>query len=180
MYFDKYDKLGAYHWQEFKDRNTHYSKHARHVKEWVRAGRTLDIGAGDGLITSMIRDCTGIDDNKKAVSLAQERKARVMEGSAYKLPFLSESYDNILLLDVIEHLETPDKCLNECFRVLKGFGMLYITTPPKKKSGKLQDPLHYKEYTVKELIEYVESFGFKLNGKTDEMNYRIYAKFLKP
>jgi len=48
---------------------------------------------------------------------------------AHYIPLRSESVDNVLLLDVLEHLVDPDKCLKEIFRVLKPGGTLTIQVP---------------------------------------------------
>lgn len=73
MGFDKYKERGggAYHWIEYEQK-TVYGMHARKVKKWVNNGKTLDVGAGDGLITSLL-NCEGIDNNKIAVKLAKNK-----------------------------------------------------------------------------------------------------------
>lgn len=177
MEFKKYKQLGAYHWDEYK-RKTIYGNHADKIKNWVNEnGKTLDIGAGDGLITSLIPNTIGIDNNEIAVYLAKQKNVDVRLGSAYDLNFSNNEFNNVLMCDVIEHLEFPDESINEIKRVLKNNGYLYITTPPANENGKLHDKYHYKEYTPKELQNYIESFGFKLINKPEIKFVRIYEKF---
>lgn len=178
MEFDKYEKYGAYHWDEYQ-KKTQYGMHARKVKNWIKEeGKKLDIGSGDGLITSLI-NAEGIDTNKVAIKLANERGVNVIYGSAYAIPKESDSIDIIYFGDVIEHLEFPDKSLKEIKRVLKHNGLLYVVTPPKSSDGKLWDKYHYVEYSPNELKTYVESFDFELIDDIEVVNeyVRMYAKF---
>jgi 2-polyprenyl-3-methyl-5-hydroxy-6-metoxy-1,4-benzoquinol methylase len=52
-----------------------------------------------------------------------------------QIPLEKESVDVVTLLAVIEHLEQPQKILNETFRILKNDGVLILTAPtPLSKS----------------------------------------------
>lgn len=180
MEFDKYKKRGAYHWKEHK-KQTIYGKHADKVKGWVRKGKTLDVGAGDGLITYLI-GAEGVDDNELAVRLARERNVDVKIDSAYDLKYLDSMFDNVLMADVIEHLEFPEKALQQVRRVLKENGYLYIVTPPAKKKGKgLHDKYHYREYTPDELTLLMEKNGFELVCDIEIITsyVRMYGVFRK-
>jgi 2-polyprenyl-3-methyl-5-hydroxy-6-metoxy-1,4-benzoquinol methylase len=46
-----------------------------------------------------------------------------------KLSFADQSFDGVLLVDVIEHCEDPEKILNEAHRVLKPNGNLIVAFP---------------------------------------------------
>jgi|SRR5690606_25446382 len=181
MEFNKYKELGAYHWKEW-EQNTIYGQHAEKVASWINEPTVLDVGAGDGLITHLLNkkglNCIGIDDNELAVSLAREKNSSVLSGNAYMLPFIDNTFDVVLMADVIEHFENPDTAIKEVKRVLKKGGYFYITTPPRKATG-LHDKYHYREYTDKELQEYVESLGFKLMEPIENKYVRLYAKFQK-
>lgn len=178
MEFNKYKERGAYHWKEY-EQQTEYGKHANIVKEWLK-GETniLDIGAGDGLITHLIK-AVGIDDNEVAVKLAVEKGVKVNLGTAYSIPFWGKKFNAVYLGDVIEHLEHPDCALREISRVLINGGHLYVVTPPALPSGKLQDKYHYREYTPEELQGYIISQGFVLVDPIKTVGHRMYAKFRK-
>lgn len=175
MEFSKYKKLGAYHWKMYEDKNTKYSRHADRVKEWVKEKNVLDIGAGDGKITSLL-GARGVDSEPEAVRLAQEKGAGVVLGDAYCLPYKDEEFEAVFMGDVLEHFEFPRKALKEARRVLKLY--LYLATPEK---GTNNDKFHYQEWTPEELKELVESEGFVLEGEIFEVpkDKRIYGKFKK-
>jgi SAM-dependent methyltransferase len=178
----KYEEYGAYHWRAFEDKGpTQYRAYVLGLKKWLKFKETdvvLDVGAGDGLITSRLRGIVvGIDPDKVAVQHAREHDVDVRLGSAYDLPFEEETFDVIFMGDVIEHLENPEEAIREIHRVLKMGGKLYITTPPK--GDEMHDPYHYQEYTVKELIDFVTFGGFELDKKPFTRCVRIHACFVK-
>ena len=48
---------------------------------------------------------------------------------AHFLPFASSSFDCIMAIEVFEHLEYPEKFVNEMHRVLKNSGSTFISVP---------------------------------------------------
>jgi len=90
-----------------------------------------------------------------------------------KIPLGNESVDCVILLDVVEHLDVPEKILTESYRILRKDGILLLTTPsPKSKSlleflsfrlrivspAEIQDHKHY--FSNKELQELMENIGY--------------------
>ena len=180
MEFNKYKESGDYHHRLYEEGKDPYALHADRVAKWIDEGRTLDVGAGDGLITSLIPGAVGIDDNECAVKLAKEHGVDVRLLSVYDLSKrVFRRFNNILLADVIEHLEFPEKAIRACRNVMEDDGCLYVTTPPAIGNGKLHDSYHYREYTAEELKHFIEQFGFRLTGDIETANVRIYAKFRK-
>lgn len=186
--FDKYKKRGAYHWKDF-NRNSAYRNNALFIRDWIPGGYTLDIGAGDGVITSLLGNAIGIDNNELAVSMARKRDVNVITGNAYHLPFPGEIFDNVLMGDVLEHLEHDQSAIMEVCRVLKPLGKFFIVTPPKIAP---KNKYHYREYSPGELVELMHHFKFQKKGSTavetfvlhgnisvrKELN-RMYAVFQK-
>lgn len=168
--FNKYDN-GGYHWREFV-RGTKYKRHADRIKKWVTEKNVLDIGAGDGLITYLIR-ATGIEYEQKAVDIAQSIGVKVIKGDAYCLPYKDNSFDAILMADVLEHFDAPTLALKEAHRVAP---VLYITTPER---GMVHDPYHVFEWTRDELPIFMMENNWQLEGELlvvpEEKN--MYGKF---
>jgi SAM-dependent methyltransferase len=155
MQFDKYDKKGAYHWAQY-EAGTPYTVHVDRVREWIRPGSVLDVGAGDGVLTYFL-DGWGIDNCEKAVELAREKGSNVSLGSAYEL---EGEWDNVLLSDVLEHLQYPDRALKQIKNVLKEDGLLYIVVPRPRYPGAPPRKYHYQEWTAPDLISFMRSQGW--------------------
>ena len=177
MKFTKYHKLGAYHWSLY-EKNVHYRRHVARLKEWIKETNVLEVGAGDGKITSIL-DIKGIDNEPEAVRLAQEKGADVVFGDAYHLSAKDEEFGSILMANVLEHFEFPLEALKEARRVLKDY--IYIVTPPKNLVPGKMDKFHYQEWTPEELKNLVESEGFSLEGEVLVVPKEkcMYGKFRK-
>lgn len=89
--------------------------------------RVLDIGCGDGFVTTPLFrhgiDVTGIDVDETALASVE---AKTIVGSAEALPFADHSFDVVLSFGVLCILDHPDKALAEIARVLKPGGTAII------------------------------------------------------
>lgn len=111
---------------------THPNYATRTIAAAVGTGATLDLGCGDGMLLTLLskRGIAGIglDLSEKAVSLARGRglDCRVADLTE-PLPFTDKSFENVIILDVLEHLHRPDFLLAEAARVSSHY--VYISTP---------------------------------------------------
>lgn len=174
--FTKYEKFGAYHWKQY-EQGGKYKAHADRIKEWVKEENVLDIGAGDGLITSLM-GAKGIEYEVEGVRLAQEKGVDVIQGDAYRLPFEDDSFEAVTMIDVLEHLELPAAALIEARRVAP---VLYVNTPPKKDDGTLTDRFHVQEWSPAGLCAVVEAEGYQLDGPVIvyPKEKMMYARFTR-
>ena len=93
-------------------------------------GVVLDIGCADGKPRPYLADdvdYVGLDYYDTATKWYGTRPS--VFGDAQRLPIASSSVDHVLLLDVLEHLPDPDRCLGEIARVLKPGGAMTIQVP---------------------------------------------------
>jgi SAM-dependent methyltransferase len=172
--FDKYQRLGAYHWREYA-RPTVYRSYVDGLRGWVKGDRILDVGAGDGLISHVLR-AAGVELDETAVRLANEHGVPVVYGDAGALPFETQTFDAVFMGDVIEHLPDPLPALREVHRILQEVGVFYVTTPPAAVPVR---PYHYVEYTSESLRALVEPIGFVLVEPMFTRFDRIHAAFRK-
>ncbi len=128
---------------EYQEYYVHYPlKHSRfsshyYFRQLVNQGYdVLDVGCGQGFFAATIAEgnrIVGID------SLPQVENAGVFEhfysanlenGLQEVLPALGgRQFDKVLLQDVLEHLSTPDRLLQDCHGVLKPNGLLLVSVP---------------------------------------------------
>ncbi len=122
-------------------------------------GRVLDIGSGIGEFLSLYPDSVGIDIDEASVTFCRERGLECSHGDIYHLPFEEDSFDGILLNNVLEHLERPDDAFFEIKRVLRHKGKLLIEVPGKK--GFLYDKTHLLSWEKENTSALVERWGFR-------------------
>lgn len=171
--FDKYKKKGAYHWEDANRSIFKFNAVQEARFEWVlrvlgdvKDKKILDIGCGDGALTYRIAekgaDIIGVDNSKEGIQLAEEIfekkkiSAQFLLADAYNIPVDNNSMNCVVLSDIIEHIQEPERLLKEAKRVLKQNGKIVISTPYKFGEN-LWDKYHVKEYYPNELKSLLES-----------------------
>lgn len=176
--FEKYKKRGAYHWQNYFGRVTKIDSFLRGRYDQVirllrKAGihehsTVLEVGCGDGALSGLIYKTfrcklTGIEPSDIGIRFCQEMFAQhkyagtFAISSGYTFDFPDNHYDFVVLADVIEHLQYPDKMLGEIKRVLKPAGKVIITTPIRTTEYP-EDTMHVHEFFPEELIALCRNF----------------------
>jgi SAM-dependent methyltransferase len=93
----------------------------------------LDIGCGSGWSTHALAcagyDASGIDLNAHGFEASPLRNMRLQEGSALKIPFPDETFDVVVSFQVIEHLPSPERALEEMARVCRAGGVICVVGP---------------------------------------------------
>jgi len=93
-------------------------------------GAVLDVGCASGKPRAYLppeASYIGLDYYSTAVQWYDTRPD--IYGDAQALPLKDDSVDHALLLDVLEHLPDPERCLNELHRVIRPGGTLTIQVP---------------------------------------------------
>jgi SAM-dependent methyltransferase len=90
------------------------------------SGATLDVGGGAQFEYHGLIDIKG---TTHSVNLARSVAPTVIANLNASLPFASASYDNVISLNTLEHIEDDRLALAEMIRVLKPGGHVHITVP---------------------------------------------------
>lgn len=109
----------------------------------LEPGQTvLDCGCGMGfyllVLSELFPACrlSGVDYEQKALSHAQNylagRGIALLRGDIQHLSFAAESFDRVLMSEVLEHLKDDEAALREVWRVLKPGGILALTVPHRR------------------------------------------------
>jgi ArsR family transcriptional regulator len=103
----------------------------------VRLGDVLDAGSGDGTIAQLLapraRSITCVDKSERVLAAARARLAdvpgvRFARGDLQALPAAAASFDQVLLFNVLTHVDRPAEVLVEAARVLRPGGDLVAVT----------------------------------------------------
>jgi ubiquinone biosynthesis O-methyltransferase len=165
--FNKYESRGEdYHWAQASTNPLRMSAFVRGRYEKCvqllesRLGRltnksVLDFGCGDGAFSNELTragaSVSGIDSSEAAIASARKRhgilgtKAEFFCESCYETHFPDCSFDGLVSTDVIEHVQHPERFLQEIMRVLKPGGVAVISTPIRLTEQPL-DILHVAEW----------------------------------
>src|SRR6202163_3808139 len=108
------------------------------LEELVRSyvtpqSQVLDLGCGRGGVVELfwrdVRLAAGLDPDVPSLAEHRARGMPVIRGKGEHLPFVSESFDLIVWLWVLEHLEWPEVVFREVRRVLRPGGHFVFLTP---------------------------------------------------
>ncbi len=146
---------------------------------WARgSGRVLDVGCGSSVIVQSLNNVVGMDISLPKLRFLRRCAIRMVQGTAFELPFRDESFDCVIGSQLIEHLPRDEKPFTEMRRVLKSGGTLIIATqdggslPGWRITERLYDLLttsayrdsRVTQYTRGQLEEILARYGFSIEG----------------
>jgi len=98
----------------------------------------LDVGCGEGIIFAKLKQrfkdkkCTGVDIDKDHIEKANLNApfASYQKGSIYDLRFPKNSFDLVMCLEVLEHLENPEKAVQNLKEVSSKYVLISVPREP--------------------------------------------------
>lgn len=145
-------------------------RYATRARDW----RALDAGCGTGLTLAWLARYTdvtpvGFDVSRDGLEFCARRAhTPLVETSTLTIPFVSEYFDLVVSLDVLQHLPRPNgdtSALQEIARVLKPGGLFLLRTnsacgyPQTKRED-------YQRYTLAEISALVQNAGLQIEIAT--------------
>jgi 2-polyprenyl-3-methyl-5-hydroxy-6-metoxy-1,4-benzoquinol methylase len=122
---------------------------------------SLDFGSGSGVNIDMLQKYGNVDIHEKNKVARLNIKKNYNIKKIYKsLNFKKGYYDLILIADVLEHVEKPEKLLIILKKSLKKNGHILITVPAYQFlfSNKDITLKHYRRYELKTLKKIISNF----------------------
>jgi SAM-dependent methyltransferase len=133
----------------------------------VSGRRVLNVGAGQGTLTNRLTqlgyEVVSTELGSVALTALRHRVVgEVVDADATALPFPDQSFDAVVLGEVLEHVEEDGRALGEAARVLKRGGVVIVSVPrnPNWFSESDRWAGHVRRYTRRNLAERVEGAGF--------------------
>ena len=109
------------------------------ISKSLRKGKLLDIGTGCGWLARLAQEkgfkVIGIDAADKVIAENKwfdkltGNSVVIKKASTYSLPFKDKYFDSVAIVEVLEHLSSPAKALNEVRRVMKDNGKFVLLIP---------------------------------------------------
>src|SRR5260370_1301499 len=142
----------------------------------LRGKRVLDLGCGNGSYTAELARrasfVCGVDLQMQHLQAFRQPIHRV-QAAGESLPFASESFDVVTMIEVLEHTRCDEEVLKECFRVLKpgGFAVLFV---PNKLYPFESHPCHIGHFSIGPNIPLISWFPHALRKRL--CHARIYTR----
>lgn len=116
--------------------NNYFLSRLASLVDSVNSSKILDVGCGEGIVANFLTNkpslkpnqIVGIDiePNRLRIARGINPKVQFFQGSIYNLPFQNNSFDLVLALEVLEHLEFPEKAIGELNRISKNWVIISV------------------------------------------------------
>jgi len=110
----------------------------------ISPNKILDIGCGEGKVLEQLRashpaPSIGIDLDPARIFLAKSQSGHIpfAVGNAQELPYDDNSFDFVMILEVLEHVGEPDLVLREAYRVTSKYLLASVPNEPWWRIGNL-------------------------------------------
>ncbi len=169
-FHDIYPPGIEYHyWNHARNQIVHATVTAVIGRQPDKLARVLDIGCGTGIVTGYLRDA-GIDcwgcDLGTAPPFNLQTAPFLMPGQdAQDLPeTFRRTVGVVLLLDVLEHLESPAALLSALMRAFPALHTIVVTVPARRDLWSNYDVRnrHYRRYEPDTLSELASAGAWRL------------------
>lgn len=106
-------------------RSVQFEKYSRTLKDIDLSGKILDLGSGTGLLSIFLKKkLISIDISQKMLIKSNSKN---VQGDMVKLPFKDNSFDTVLSFSALMNSNSPQKTINEVYRILKPKGVFIVT-----------------------------------------------------
>lgn len=157
------------------------------------AARVLDAGCGSTQILNGAPQTIGLDILRRKLRYMRRPGRRLVNASAFALPFRDAAFDVVISSEVIEHIEARPDVFTELVRCAVPGGILIIGTPDYggwqwpvfewlygtlKPSGYAEE--HITHYTFDSLTKQLEALGLIIEDHQYILGGELIIKARKP
>ena len=156
--------------------SSHFWYRARKLQltKWFSGQRrhlqVLDLGSATGgntlHISSLGHEVTSVEYSQIGVLIQQNKGIPVVQADARDLPFADSTFDVLVCLDVLEHIDEDGLVALEIRRVLKPGGKFLVSVPEDPKLWSAHDVAvnHFRRYSKSALIEVIGASGLRVEN----------------
>jgi SAM-dependent methyltransferase len=132
------------------------------VRHFPPETRLLDVGCGGAWLGEHFERYTGVDVSAEAVEAARARGRDALQVEpGGPLPFEDESFDGVVMKDVLEHVSDPVALVEEVRRVLRRGGRVFASSPDAQRWA-WDDYTHRRPFTRKSFRLLFADRGFEV------------------
>ena len=163
--YEKLHRFESFYWWHVGRRYLVKSFLGRYKRK--KKGKILEIGCGTGGNLEVLSEwgkVTGLDVSPKALNFCRKKGFQeLILGSAERMNFPDRSFDLIVALDVLEHVEDDKEALKGCWRILERGGLFLASVPAYKFLWSEHDEVlgHFRRYSSKEFKKKLKEAGFE-------------------
>lgn len=132
-------------------------------------GDALDVGAAGGGNTRVLLRrgwrAAALEYGAEGAQVCHERGIAVLRADATRLPLAPGSLDLVVAFDVLEHLDDDKAATHGVFEALRPGGTFLVAVPCDPRLWSAHDVAvgHVRRYTRPELVDLLESTGFRID-----------------
>ena len=146
-YFEWHKEPGYY-----RDITQHFSPDAQ----------LLDVGCGSAWLSRHFKNYAGIDASEEAVEIAAKQELQVQLASADEtFAFPDQTFDGVILKDLLEHVNDPVSVVRETLRVLRPGGKVFASSPDAQR-WVWNDYTHKRPFTRRAFRLLFADCGFEI------------------
>lgn len=162
--------------EQYRDMRPGWRASGDQLEELVRSyvtpsAQVLDLGCGRGGVVELfwrdVKLAAGLDPDAPSLTEYHTPGLPVIRGRGEKLPFVDQSFDLVVCLWVLEHLESPEDVLGEVHRVLRPGGHFVFLTP------NLRNPLLLLNRVAKGLPQLQRRVVPWIYGRVEADTFRV-------
>lgn len=175
--YDEYNAFENKHWW-FQSRKKIFSSLIKNFFDKDGNATSLDIGCGTGSnmeFLSRYSRVFGVDMSTEAIKYCSSKGYPLCQADLSILPFKTDRFDLVTILDVVEHFDDDYAALKEIERITKPGGLVVISVPAFQFLWGEHDELahHKRRYNAGQLGKVVEKAGFEI----EKMTYNNFFLF---
>ncbi len=149
----------------------------KHLLSLADYRNIIDVGCGEGYVANYIYNLNnnikveGMDVSPKVISICKEKFPHIEfnAGSILTIERQTNQYDMVIACEVLEHIEKPEKALEELFRISNKYVLISVPNEPIWRisnflRGKYirnlgNTPGHIQHWSKKGIVKLVEKYG---------------------
>jgi len=168
------------------------------IKQYIQSGKILEIGSSIGIFIDTMKESNyqieGVEVLPFCIEYNRNKGNNIYPIPFEEIDFKPDSYDGLVLWEVIAHIHDPVFFMSKAFALLRNGGYIFLSTPNANaleydsiwKEGKryhdnLKPHIFFQIFSREGIISLLSKIGFSIiscetPGKMDVENIRNYSK----